>query len=100
MPGASETTRRVKIMNANWNAGPDGDDGHFQLMLVTDDDERHIVEPSPAAVTALVMLARADTVLAWDPDNRTLIAANLRGTMSWTERPTEAEARAAQQAPN
>jgi hypothetical protein len=33
----------------------------------------------------LTALAQADTVLVWDPDNRTLIAANLRGTMPWTE---------------
>ena len=29
---------------------------------------------------------RADTVLAWDPADRTLIAANLVGKMPWTER--------------
>jgi len=90
MPGASRNTRRVKIMNANWNAGAEGDDGTFEVMLVTSDDERHILQPSPAAMTALVALAQADTVLVWDPDNRVLIAANLRGTMPWTERPDEA----------
>ena len=90
MPGASRNTRRVKIMNANWNAGAEGDDGTFEVMLVTSDDERHILQPSPAAMTALVALAQADTVLVWDPDNRALIAANLRGTMPWTERPDEA----------
>jgi hypothetical protein len=90
LPGASENTRRVKIMNANWNAGQAGEDGRFQLMLVTS-DERHILEPSPAAITALVSLAQADTVLVWDPDDRTLIAANLRGTMSWTEQLDEPE---------
>jgi hypothetical protein len=94
MPGASENTRRVKIMNANWNAGQAGDDGRFELMLVTRDDERHILEPSPAALTALVALAQAETVLVWDPDNRTLIAANLRGTMPWTERLEEQQAQA------
>lgn len=73
-------------MNANWKAGPAGDDGRFEVMLVTGDDERHILQPSPAAMTALVALAQADTVLVWDPDNRALIAANLRGTMPWTER--------------
>jgi hypothetical protein len=36
-------------------------------------------------MTALVALAQANTVLVWDPADRTLIAANLRGTMSWTE---------------
>jgi hypothetical protein len=90
MPGASRNTRRVKIMNANWNAGAEGDDGTFEVMLVTSDDERHILQPSPAAMTALVALAQADTVLVWDPDNRALIAANLRGTMPWTERLDEA----------
>jgi hypothetical protein len=38
-------------------------------------------------MTALVALARANTVLVWDPDDRTLIAANLRGTLPWTEKP-------------
>jgi hypothetical protein len=38
-------------------------------------------------MTALVALARADTVLVWDPADRRLIAANLRGTMPWTEDP-------------
>jgi hypothetical protein len=86
MPGASDNTRRVKIMNANWDAGAEGADGRFQLMLVTSDDQHHFIEPSPAAMTALVALAQADTVLVFDPDNQTLIAANLRGTMPWTQR--------------
>lgn len=83
--GASEKARRVKILNANWVAGQDGEDGRFELMLVTSDDEQHMLDPSPAAMSALVSLAQADTVLVWDPANRTLIAANLRGTMPWTE---------------
>jgi hypothetical protein len=37
-------------------------------------------------MAALVALARADTVLVWDPTNRTLVAANVVGTMPWTER--------------
>jgi hypothetical protein len=86
VPGASEQASRVKIMNANWEAASDGDDGRFQLLIVTSDDHQHVVSPSPAAMTALIELARADTVLVWDPPNRTLIAANLRGTMPWTER--------------
>ena len=86
MPGASEQTKRVKILNANWVAGPDGADGQFQVLIVTDDDQRHVLAPSPAATTALIALARADTVLMWDPTNRTLIAANIVGTMPWTER--------------
>jgi hypothetical protein len=87
VPGASDEARRVKIMNANWIAGGDGDDGHFELMIVTSDDRHHVVAPSPSAMTALVALAQADTVLVWDPADRRLIAANLRGTMSWTVDP-------------
>ena len=85
MPGASEQTRRVKIVNANWAAGPDGDDGRFEVMMVTVDDQRHVVAPSPAATAALIALTQADTVLLWDPADRTLIAANLVGRMPWTE---------------
>jgi len=86
MPGASEHTRRVKILNANWIAGPDGDDGRFDIQIITADDRQHTVAPSPATMTALIALTQADTVLAWDPADRTLIAANLIGTMPWTER--------------
>jgi hypothetical protein len=86
MPGASEQTRRVKVLNANWVAGSDGTDGRFEVMIVTEDDQQHVVAPSPAAMAALVALAKADTVLAWDPTNRTLVAANVVGTMPWTER--------------
>ena len=77
MPGASEQTRRVKIVNANWRAGPDGDHGRFEVMIVTEDDQRHVVAPSCGAMTALIALTQAGTVLTWDPADRTLIAANL-----------------------
>lgn len=76
----------MKIVNANWVAGPDGDHGRFELMIVTEDDQRHVAAPSPAAMTALIALTQADTVLLWDPANQTLIAANVVGTMPWTER--------------
>jgi hypothetical protein len=83
MPGASAESRRVKILNANWTAD-DGGDGQFGLMIVTDDEQVHTVTASPASVSAVVALSQADTVLAWDPTNRTLIAANIVGTMPWT----------------
>jgi hypothetical protein len=51
-------------MNANWIAGADG---AFELMIVTSDDRQHFVSPGPAAMTALVALAQADTVLVWAP---------------------------------
>ncbi len=75
----------MKIVNANWVAGPDGDHGRFEMMIVTDDDQQHVVAPSPVAMIALIALTQADTVLAWDPADRTLIAASLVGRMPWTE---------------
>jgi hypothetical protein len=86
MAGASEQTQRVKILNANWAAGEDGDDGRFELQIVTADDRQHFVAPSSASITALIALTQAEAVLAWDPENRMMIAANLVGTMPWTER--------------
>ena len=75
----------MKIVNANWVAGPDGDHGRFEVMMVTEDDQRHVAAPSPEAMTALIALTQAGTVLLWDPADRTLIAANLVGRMPWTE---------------
>ena len=86
MPGASEQTRQVKVVNANWVPGEDGTDGRFEVLFITEDEERHVVSPSPAAVTALVALTQAPTILLWDPDGPTLIAANLVGRMPWTDR--------------
>jgi hypothetical protein len=80
MPGASAQTRRVKAVNTNWVAGADGGDGRFELMIVTEDDQRHTMALSAASMTAVVALTQADTVLLWDPSNRTLITANLVGT--------------------
>jgi hypothetical protein len=84
MPGASEETRRVKILNANWvPEGAEGN-GRFEVQIVTEDDQRYAVPASPVSMTALVALAKADTVMAWDPLNRSLIIANIVGTMPWT----------------
>ena len=83
MPGASEKARRVKAFNVNWVAGEDGADGQFEAMIVTEDDEHHTIAPSPTSMTALVALAQSDTVLVWDPTNRTLITANVVG--KWLE---------------
>jgi predicted nucleic acid-binding Zn ribbon protein len=85
MPGASQQTQPVKILNANWVAGQDGDHGRFEIMLITDDEQQHVAAPSPEALVALLGLVQADTVLLWDPSNRTLIAANVVGRMPWTE---------------
>ena len=53
-------------------------------MVVTDDDERHDVEVSPAAATALLALCASPARLMWDPESRTVIAGGIRGT--WFER--------------
>ena len=37
-------------------------------------------------MTALIALTQADTVPAWDPADRTLIAASVIGTMPWIKR--------------
>jgi hypothetical protein len=84
MPGASDATLPVKILNANWSPGSEGGDGQFELMIVTEDDERHTMPTTPASISAVVALSQADTVLFWDPTNRTLIAANIVGEMPWT----------------
>lgn len=87
MPGASAATQRVKVLNANWTPGAaDGNDGQFQVLVVTDDDERHVLPSSPASVAAVVAMATADTVLLWDPEGPTLIAANIVGRMPWADR--------------
>jgi hypothetical protein len=85
MPGASEQTRRVKNLNANWQPNYDLPDGRFEVMIITDDGEHTVVRASPATMTALTALAQADTTLAWDPTNHTLIVANIIGTMPWTQ---------------
>jgi hypothetical protein len=84
VPGASQQTRRVKTLSANWRAGLEGTDGRFELLLITEDDERHVVAASPASTVALVALSQADTVLLWDPEGPTLIAANVVGEMPWS----------------
>jgi hypothetical protein len=86
MPGASEQTRRVKILNANWLPGPEGEDGQFEILIITEDDQRHTMPATAASMAALVALARADTVMAWDPADRRLIIANIVGQMPWTVR--------------
>jgi len=86
MPGASAQTRRVTNLNANWQLDYDLPDGRFEVMIVTDDGAHHLLRTSPATMTALAALAQADTTLAWDPVNRTLIIANIIGTMPWTQR--------------
>jgi hypothetical protein len=86
MPGASDQTQPVKVLNANWIPDTNGGDGRFDIMIVTEDDQRHMLPASAASITAVVALAQAGTVMMWDPPNRVLIAANVVGQMPWTVR--------------
>jgi len=86
MQGASDQTQPVKILNANWIPDTNGGDGRFDIMIVTEDDQRHMLPASAASITAVVALAQAGTVMMWDPPNRVLIAANVVGQMPWTVR--------------
>ena len=70
--------------------GTAGRHEQFEILIIAVDDQRHVLPASTASVTAVVGvgpgLARAGTVMAWDPENGTLIAANLVGQTPWTIR--------------
>jgi hypothetical protein len=80
MPGASEQTSQVKVLNVNWAAGQEGQDGKWEVMIVTSDGQEHTFAPSPASMTAFLAVVQTDAILLWDPADRTLIAANVVGT--------------------
>ena len=84
MPGASEMTRRVKTINANWTAGEDGDDGRFGVLIITEDDEQHVVAPSAAAMT-MVALLRPNRIDVGSFRPHGVIVAGIVGKMPWTE---------------
>lgn len=86
MPGASEHTRRVTTVNANWVASPGGTEGRFEILFITDDGERHAAPASATEMCALTALTQAPTTLLWDPADDTLIIANIVGRMPWTDR--------------
>jgi hypothetical protein len=86
MPGASAKSRRVLMLNANWVPDRQAGDGAFEVLMITEDDERHVVPASAASVTALAALVQTDPVLVWDPEGHSLIVANIVGEMPWTLR--------------
>jgi hypothetical protein len=45
-------------LNANWSPDPDGGDGRFALMIVTEDDQHYTMPASPASVSAVVASAK------------------------------------------
>jgi hypothetical protein len=71
---------------------------------VTGHGEKHTFAPSPASLTALLALAKADVILLWDPVVLTLIAANIvetwiaRQGSPWPRSPRRAAKRAVLQA--
>ncbi len=87
MLGASDQTRRVKNLNANWIAGPDGADGRFEVGIISEDDQHYTLAPSPASMAALIAITQKHAVLAWDPAARTFMVANLVGKVPWTSAP-------------
>ena len=79
MVGASAETRRVTYVNANYTVGR-ADVAAFELLVVTEDEERHTLQVPAAQMAPLLALTQASgVVLLWDPAGPTLIAANLLG---------------------
>ena len=78
MSGAGETTQRVTYLNANWTPAPTGD-GRFELLIVTEDEQRHSTPVTAADLTALASVVRDGVVLLWDQEGQVLIIGNLLG---------------------
>lgn len=78
MAGASEQTVRVEYLNANWSSRA-GEGVGFELLVVTEDGERHALPISAADLEALGTLLQADPVLLFDPEEETVIIANVMG---------------------
>ena len=69
----------MAYVDANWSPGR-GDDEAFELMVVTQDQERHATAVPAAQMSALVALTQVrDAVMLRDPEGETLITANLVG---------------------
>jgi hypothetical protein len=77
--GASAETRRVTYVNANYTVGR-ADVAAFELMVVTEDEQRHTLQVPASQMAPLLALTQAPgVVLLWDPDGPALIAGNLVG---------------------
>ena len=87
--------QRVHYVNANWTPSPSGDvnapeggldlDGaddpgkKFCLLVVTEDGRHHELHVSADEAGPLIQLTQVSNALLWDPENLSLIAANLVG---------------------
>ena len=49
------------------------------MLLVTEDDERHVVRLRADEVTAFASLLKPDSVLLFDPEAQTVVFANVLG---------------------
>ncbi|MBO1756354.1 hypothetical protein [Allobranchiibius sp. CTAmp26] len=78
MAGSSNRTLRIDYVNANWNAEADAACA-FELLIVTEDGQRHSLPIAADHLTALGPLLRQDGVLLFDPEGQTIIVGNLVG---------------------
>ncbi len=72
------STKQVKVRTTA-PAGEKGRPATFEMMIVTEDEVRHSLPVPNDQMAALVALTQAASVLLWDPEDNTLIAANLVG---------------------
>lgn len=87
MSGASKKTVRIDYVNANWIAGADPGSS-FELMVVTEDGERHCLPISAPDMAALSSLLATGGVFLFDPEGQTVIVGNLVGQWfqnDWTQ---------------
>ncbi len=87
MTGASKHTARIDYINANWTAGATADSA-FELLVVTEDGERHMMPIAADQLAAVGPLLRRDGVLLYDPEGQTVIVGNLVGEwfqQDWTQ---------------
>ncbi|MGT2425485.1 hypothetical protein [Amnibacterium kyonggiense] len=90
MTGASRATLRVTHLNAN-STPASNSEGRFELLIVTEDEQRRSTPASASDLTALASLIRDGVVLLWDPEGQVLIIANLLGEwipLDWTSKQT------------
>lgn len=78
MTGASKHTVRIDYINANWSAGAEPESA-FELLIVTEDDQRHSLPISTDQLATLGPLLHPDRVLLFDPEGPTIIIGNLVG---------------------
>lgn len=69
----------MAYINANWAPGTDTTGETFEVLVVTEDEQRHSVSVTPAGAAGFFAMVRASPVLLFDVENQTVIAANIVG---------------------